>query len=189
MLFWHDITTYFPSIRKLCRRNQEAFALLREAHLVLCNLLNEPFPVNKPRSIAANASGAILASSQRNATHRIRDVALSRIPRERKLSGAAARSDWATEDSKERPKCGLRGTTSHCAWSPLWSRSSDFHIPLYPTATKDYIEGRDSTFFCRDALDSFRNLKYLERIPGRNIVPQYSLPYFYRNLYLYNLNR
>jgi len=49
--------------------------------------------VSKPRSIAANASGAILASSQRNATHRIRDVALSRIPRERKLSGAAARSD------------------------------------------------------------------------------------------------
>ncbi|KYQ47113.1 hypothetical protein ALC60_13859, partial [Trachymyrmex zeteki] len=50
------IITYFPLIRKLCRRSQEAFTLLREAHLVLSNLLNEPFPVSKPRSIAASAS-------------------------------------------------------------------------------------------------------------------------------------
>jgi len=53
---FRHITTYSSSIRRAqARRSQEAFALLREAHLVLSNLLNEPFPASKPRSIAASA--------------------------------------------------------------------------------------------------------------------------------------
>jgi len=59
-------------------------------------------------------------------------------------------------------------------------------IPQLPrTILKDVIVH----FFIETRLTHSETFKYLERIPGRNIVPQYSLPYFYRNLYLYNLNR